>query len=144
MDQSIINHNFNIIKNYDNSIKLNNYDNELIQVILNIFNNSSDALKQNIENIDERYIFIDTFIEKDNAIITFCDSAGGISNDIIDKIFEPYFTTKHQSQGTGLGLYMCHQIIMDSMGGDLSVKNEIIKFNGKDYIGAKFRIKIPL
>ena len=62
--------------------------------------------------------------------------AGGIDSKIIGKIFEPYFTTKHQSQGTGLGLYLTHQIITNELEGELEVHNEEMNFNDIVYKGA--------
>ena len=59
------------------------------------------------------------------------------------KIFEPYFTTKHQSQGTGLGLYMTHQMINDHMQGKLEVENKPFIIEDKEYFGALFRITLP-
>ncbi len=68
-------------------------------------------------------IYLLIFIKKENhVVIDIKDSAGGIDSKIIDKIFEPYFTTKHQSQGTGIGLYMSQQIITNNMQGTISVK----------------------
>ena len=90
---------------------------EYQQVILNIINNAKDALiSNNIQNP-----IIDILI--DNKTISVTDNAGGISQDIINRIFEPYFTTKEQGKGTGMGLYMSKMIIEDNMGGNLDVKN---------------------
>ena len=69
-------------------------------------------------------------------LINIKDDGGGISKEVINKVFDPYFTTKNQTQGTGLGLYMSKQIIENSMCGSLSVKNT------KE--GAEFRISLPL
>lgn len=77
-------------------------------------------------------------------IIVFKDNAGGIGESIIQNIFEPYFTTKHKSQGTGLGLHMTYNIIVNHMKGSIKVLNEEYEFDGKIYKGAKFIIKLPL
>lgn len=58
-----------------------------------------------------------------NAVITIDDNAGGIQKNILPRIFEPYFTTKHESQGTSLGLHMSYKIINESIEGNLFVKN---------------------
>ena len=82
---------------------------ELAQAFINIINNSKDALKQ--INKQEKLIIININIEKNAIILSFCDNAGGIAENIIENIFDPYFTTKHKKQGVGLGLYICKQIL---------------------------------
>jgi signal transduction histidine kinase len=62
----------------------------------------------------------------------------------LPKIFEPYFTTKHQSQGTGLGLHMSYNLITKSMKGQIKAQNISFEFNHKEYHGAQFTITIPL
>ena len=142
MQASIRNHHLIIIKDFEKEINLNSYPNELIQCLTNIINNAKDVL----DNIDEqnRYIFITTSIEDNKASIKIKDSAGGIENSIIDKIFEPYFTTKHQALGTGLGLYMTHKIITESLKGSISVRNVDFEYNSQQYKGAEFTIMLPL
>lgn len=107
---------------------------ELSQVLINLINNSKDAFN-NIEQ-DERWIKITCNEHNSKAIITVEDNAGGISEDILDRIFDPYFTTKHQSQGTGIGLYMSKNIIEKHLQGKLYAQNT------KD--GALFTIELPL
>ena len=70
-----------------------------------------------------KYIFIKVFQENNNLYIKIKDNAGGIPDNIIDKIFDAYFTTKDKSQGTGIGLYMSNEIIAKHIKGNLSVKN---------------------
>ncbi|MDD3343366.1 MAG: PAS domain-containing sensor histidine kinase [Sulfurospirillaceae bacterium] len=98
------------------------YLNEFSQVLINLINNAIDAFCN--KKIKNRliYIEIDTSEQRD-AIIKVSDNAGGIDEMIIDKIFEPYFSTKHASAGTGLGLYMSEMIVKNSMMGTISVKN---------------------
>jgi signal transduction histidine kinase len=142
LESIIKNNNINIILNVDKNIKIYGYENELIQCLVNIFNNAKDVL-ESIE-YDSRYFIISAVIEKENVIIKLTDSGGGISSDVIDKIFEPYFTTKHQSQGTGLGLHMTYKIIVEGMQGLLEVKNKTFEQNDKTHSGAEFSITLPL
>ena len=109
---------------------------------MNILNNSRDALEKN--NINEKYIFVQIYKENNNAVISIQDSGGGIKDDIINKIFEPYFTTKHQSQGTGLGLHMTYNFIVDGMKGSLKAKNICFDYENENYNGAEFTITLPL
>ena len=76
---------------------------------------------------ENRLIFIETQIEEDKILIYIKDNAGGVPLDFLDRIFEPYFSTKHKSQDTGLGLYMSHQIITNSFKGSIVVHNEEYK-----------------
>ena len=113
--------------------------NEFIQVFLNIINNAKDELEK-LPDDSKRYIFINVY-KKDNKIyIKIKDNAKGIRKKIIARIFEPYFTTKHQSQGTGIGLYMSSEIVEKHMKGTLSVKNEEYIYEGISYKGAEFLI----
>ena len=144
VDSSISNHHITIIKNYKENMRISNYKNEFIQAILNIINNAKDALDDGIRPIDERFLFVELTKQNDLVHITFQDNANGIPNDIITKIFEPYFTTKHQSQGTGLGLYMTYKIIAQSMQGTIDVENTHFTHNEKEYFGAKFTITLPM
>ena len=123
-------------------IEILGYETELIQVLINILNNSKDALT----SIDssERYIFIDILKENGKALIKIKDNAGGISKDVLEQIFEPYFTTKHQSQGSGIGLYMCQEIISKHMNGYVSISNVEFKYNDKNYKGALATIVLEL
>ncbi|MGB6329502.1 MAG: HAMP domain-containing sensor histidine kinase [Halarcobacter sp.] len=97
------------------------YPNEFSQAILNILSNAKDVLIQ--RNIENPCIQIDTKIGKKYTVIHIKDNAGGIETKYLDRIFEPYFTTKHAKQGTGIGLYMSKQIIERNMDGFLKVKN---------------------
>ncbi len=127
----------------EGDIEFNGYKNELIQSLLNLFNNAKDALvEHNFEK--ERYIVIDAFLQDSHLMITCKDNGGGISESIMNKIFEPYFTTKHQSIGTGLGLHMTYKLITTRMDGSISVSNETFKVEDRDYQGALFVIKLPL
>ena len=142
VEGSIKRHNINIILDLQEDIKIDGYENELNQCFINIFNNAKDVLKENVE--DNRLIFISTSSSEDKVIIKIKDNGGGIPKDILPKIFEPYFTTKHQSQGTGLGLHMTYNLIVDGMNGTIEVTNETYTYQNKEYTGAVFIIKLPL
>lgn len=140
VEANLKNHNIQLIKD-ESSILCITYKNELIQVLLNIINNAKDALK---EQPLPRYIFI-TAKQKNNEIFIYIyDNAGGIDSSIIKKVFEPYFTTKQETQGTGIGLYMSKSIIKKSLKGSLKVQNKSFEFKNKKYQGAEFIISFPL
>ena len=120
--------------NYENKVNMMMVIGELDQVIINIINNSKDVLLEN--KIEKPIIELSLLIEDKKAIIIIEDNGGGIPKDILPKIFEAYFTTKHKSQGTGLGLHMSYQIITESLKGKLLAKNT--------QNGAKFIIELPL
>jgi PAS domain S-box-containing protein len=107
------------------NFKIDGYASEFQQVILNLINNAKDAIVEN--SIEYGKIEI---ILKNNCII-FKDNGGGIKKEIIERIFEPYFTTKEQGFGTGIGLYMSKLIIEENIGGKISVKNSD---NGAEFI----------
>ena len=130
----------NIVENIED-INIKGFERELLQVSLNLLNNAKDALE---DTKGERYIFIDIFKEKKNTVIQIKDNAGGIDKEIMPRIFEPYFTTKHKSQGTGIGLYMSQEIIVRHMNGSLSVENNSYLYNDKSYTGAVFTIILPM
>lgn len=108
---------------------------DLLQVLITIFNNAKDALIQNNKN-QNRWIKYSLKKNEYSFIITVEDNAGGVSEEIKDKIFNPYFTTKHQSRGKGIGLYSAYDIIVNKLDGKLYTKNS--------EHGAKFYIELPL
>jgi len=132
--------NIYIIKNID-KVFLTGLENELIQVLINILNNARDELL--IKDIKRKVIIIDV-VNKDLHIEIFIkDNAGGISEHIINKVFKAHFTTKENSEGTGIGLYMSKIIIEEHMKGTLRVKNSELSYEGEKYKGANFIITIP-
>jgi C4-dicarboxylate-specific signal transduction histidine kinase len=97
------------------------YSNEYAQVLLNILSNAKDVLVE--RNVAKPSIDISIFRTDDRSVVTITDNGGGISADVIPRIFDPYFTTKEKTQGTGIGLYMSKIIIEQNMGGSLTVGN---------------------
>lgn len=78
-------------------------------------------------------------MEHQDVLLYYC-----VPTDIINNIFDPYFTTKHKSQGTGIGLYISNEIIVKHMKGSINVHNVEFGYKNKHYIGAEFIITIPL
>ena len=121
IEKSFLNENIKINITPSNLSKLNLYKNELIQIILNILNNAKDAfLEKKIENATINISFEETYNEQK---IFIKDNAGGIDEEIISKIFNPYFSTKTKKNGSGLGLYICKNILEKETLGDISVEN---------------------
>ena len=118
-------------------------DGELIQVIMNILNNARDILETKDDEV-KRLIFISIHPVDNEVVISIKDNGGGIPENIINNIFDPYFTTKHQSQGTGIGLYMSEEIVVKHMYGTISVENQEYKYQDIEYTGACFIIKLPI
>lgn len=102
------NNDIEVITNIYNS-NIFSIENEFVQVLMNIITNSLDELQESKE--DKKYIFIDSYEEDNNIVISIKDNAGGIPENIIDKIFESRFTTKEEGKGTGIGLYMSRNIM---------------------------------
>jgi PAS domain S-box-containing protein len=121
---------------YSNPIHVTMLEGEFSQVIINIVNNSKDILLQ--KKIEDPWVKLELTKgdNKEIVILSIEDNGGGIPENVMPRIFDPYYTTKHQSQGTGLGLHMSYRIITESLHGKLYAKNT------KE--GAKFFIEIPL
>ncbi len=127
--------NIKVNRNYsDENLSLVSFKNEFSQALLNIITNAKDVLI--LRAVENPSIDIDVRAENDYIEISLLDNAGGIYEEIIGKIFDPYFTTKHQSQGTGIGLYMTKMIIENNMNGNINIENS----NN----GAKFIIKLKV
>jgi signal transduction histidine kinase len=125
---------------YEN-VKMFGALNLLIQVVVNIINNAKDILVEKF--VEEKLIVIEVSHTNEKVIIKITDNGGGVPKEIKDKIFDAYFTTKHQSKGTGLGLNMAFNIIMNSFNGTLEVVNETFSHSNMEYVGASFIIAIP-
>jgi len=140
IESNIKSEHISLIKDIDKKIILYSYPNELAHALINIFNNAKDALITQ----KDKYIFLSMDRSETHAIIKIRDNGGGIEDSIIHKIYEPYFTTKHKSKGTGLGLYMSFTIITNSLKGSIEASRVHYQYNNIDYIGSEFTIKLPL
>jgi signal transduction histidine kinase len=116
-----------------NDIELFTYESELKQVIINLLKNAKDFTNEGL-------IIVSIYEKKEHIIIEIQDSAGGIPKSIIKKIFDPYFTTKHNSNGVGLGLFSAYEIIDKKLKGNISVENKEFTYYFNSYKGACFSI----
>ncbi|MBL0686244.1 MAG: cache domain-containing protein [Sulfurospirillum sp.] len=117
IQKSLLSHHNISISTSGEDFKIHGFQNEFKQVILNIINNAKDAL------IEKKIVNPKITINFDSNQISIKDNAKGIPKNIINRIFEPYFTTKEQGKGTGMGLYMSKMIIENNMLGKITVKN---------------------
>lgn len=108
-------------KSFESKVKVYIYENELVNSILNILINAQEALLDS--DIEDKHIFIKTYDSGKNTIIEISDNAGGIQAEVLEKIFDPYFSTKEKKNGTGLGLYMSKLTVEKHCQGKLEVKN---------------------
>ncbi|MCU7837092.1 MAG: ABC transporter substrate-binding protein [gamma proteobacterium symbiont of Taylorina sp.] len=117
--------NIELITDIQNTARINSHQSELMQVIIVLVNNAKDVLLSS--TVEHKKITLTVTstpaVQKELHIITVSDNGGGVPEDLLDKIFEPYFSTKHESHGTGLGLYMARAVVEKSLSGSLSVKN---------------------
>jgi PAS domain S-box-containing protein len=129
---SLKDNNIAIAVEAESDCEIEGYPNEFAQALLNLIGNARDALLERA--VAEPVIRVRLSRENGRAVLTISDNGGGIPNAIIDRIFEPYFSTKEESKGSGIGLFMAKTIIEKNMGGRLSVRN----VDG----GAEFRIDL--
>ncbi len=121
LGKSLENHDIEVKKEFHSSNKIETYSRELMQVFINILKNAKEALVENRARKREINISIEDGL--DIVVINICNNGGTIPENIIDKIFNPYFSTKDEKNGTGLGLYMSKTIVEKHLQGTLSVIN---------------------
>ncbi len=134
LEETFMSHNIKIDYNFSKSISLFGFPTEFSQVIFNILQNAKDALIE--KNITPKKVFVSIKKDQEFAYVFILDNAGGVSSNMIDHIFEPYFTTKSYKKASGLGLFISKIIIEENMQGKLEFENASE--------GAKFTIKIPI
>jgi len=112
-------------------VHIQGYPNEFSQVLMNLFSNAKDAMEE--RNIVEKQI--EVLVEKgdDCVEVKVIDNGGGIEESVRSRMFDPYFTTKHKSSGTGIGLYMSQQIIEKQMRGTIRANNGAHRFSNGSY-----------
>jgi len=129
--------NITLVQDLDNSIEIITLPNSLQQSLLNILINSIEVLG----SIDEdKFIFVNLFLQEDEIHIIIKDNGGGIEQKSLQKVFEPYFTTKHKKQGIGLGLTNVYNNITTNLHGKVKVENKRFSYNEVDYKGAQVNI----
>lgn len=133
LDAQLKSHGISVTLDLHDTSPLLGFKNEFEQVLLNLINNARDALDENKQR--QKIITLHSHETPEACILTVSDNAGGISQEIIERIFEPYFTTKETNKGTGLGLYLAKMIIEENMHGTIDVTNESQ--------GAQFTITLP-
>ncbi len=111
-----------IEESYHDSKSILMAEGEMMQVFLNIFKNAQDNFKE--KKIQNPLIMIETSDTKEGIMIEISDNGGGIKEDLLSKIFDPYFSTKDEKNGTGLGLYMSKTIIEKHHEGLFNVSNK--------------------
>jgi PAS domain S-box-containing protein len=133
--------NITIKTDIPSNITTTNFANNLKESLSNILTNSIEAFKDRED--EEKYIFIEVKKNIQNKItIKIKDSAGGVSQEDIDKLFDPYFTTKEIVQGKGLGLHITYRLITQGMQGKIYAKNSNYTYEEKQYKGLMFIITI--
>ncbi len=118
---SLENSNIRIELDIENDTEMLLFEREMMQVLLNIFNNAKDAFTESATTAP--HLLVRLRHDAQNAVIAICDNAGGIEETVMKRIFEPYFTTKGEKNGTGLGLYMSKTIVEKHMQGRLNASN---------------------
>ena len=140
LDSALKMNKIRVITDFGYDLVISGFQNELIQSFINLINNAKDAIIEKVENPKDRLILICTKKIESGLRLEIKDSGGGIDEEIINRIFEPYFTTKHQSFGTGIGLAMTHKFITQRHKCSIEASNVKFEFNNKEYKGASFVI----
>ncbi|MEA3369997.1 MAG: HAMP domain-containing sensor histidine kinase [Campylobacterota bacterium] len=134
INSSLISSNIEVKVRHESNQECETYSRELMQVIINLLNNAKDALVE--KRSSQREVLISEELIDGRVVLNICDNGGGIDDEVIQRVFEPYFTTKSEKNGTGLGLYMSKTIVEKHLHGSISVSNA--------EQGACFKISLPL
>lgn len=128
-----------VIEEFKDDFEVKAHRSEFIQAVLNILDNSKDAFSRN--TIKDKIIIVSTYKYENKFILSIKDSALGVNKSEITKIFEPYYSTKEEKIGTGIGLYMSHHILKKHLKSRIYAKNSNFRFNEKDYEGLEIIIE---
>jgi len=132
-----------LVINGDESNMYEGNKENFIHAMINSINNAKEAVAK--QSDDEKLILINvTYDSKNGTEINICDSGGGVPEEISTKIFEPYFSTKEDRNGTGLGLFIARKFIVNDFKGTIGTTNSEFEYDGKKYFGADFKINLPL
>lgn len=134
IEPTLLTHRINVERFYETHESLYTYVNEMRQVLLNIFKNAEDIFLE--KKIDNATIRVRSYQKDSSLCLSIEDNGGGIPQELISKVFDPYFSTKEKKDGTGLGLYMSKTIIEEHCKGELTVRNTDT--------GALFEIVMPI
>jgi two-component system sensor histidine kinase EvgS len=115
--------NIAVVFDADGTYYYTGHSNELAHALLNIMHNAKEAFAERDGSIEEKEIRLNLSHSEEGILLEVCDNAGGIPEEIIDKVFDPYFSTKSEKNGTGLGLYMTRVMIVEHMGSSITVRN---------------------
>ena len=124
----------------DKDINISSSSNQLFQVLISLITNAKEALHSS----DQKVIYLNANANNDYVTIEVLDSGGGIQQDSLIKVFEPYYTTKHKSQGTGLGLFSVEKIVTQILNGSIKIDNIEFDHNNTILYGARVTITLPL
>lgn len=129
-----------VLRHRNKELFINGYIAEFSQIIFNLLENAKDAILNS--GVKDKYILIETKKVNNDIVLRIQDSGLGIKENKIHKIFEPYFTTKEQEVGSGIGLYMAHYIITKHMKGSIKIKNKDFLIENKNLKGLEVLIQL--
>ena len=132
------------ISNFEEDLFIYANETIMVNIFSSIYNNAIEAMVLNEIPQDERYFFINVTKDADKIVICLKDSGGGMDDDIIDKIFEPYFSTKFKARGIGVSLYIVYQVITHHLNGSIKMKNAEYEYKNQKLKGVEVVIELSL
>jgi len=132
------------IQNIEEDVYIYANESVLTNVFYSIYNNAIEAFISQENSEENRYFFIHISKTDEKIVIKLKDSGGGIKDEIINKIFEPYFSTKFQARGIGISLYLVYQVVINHLEGSIKIDNVKYQYKNKKLKGAEVVIELPL